>query len=88
MGKRWKYQKKTNAFETMETSQGDIGSIGDFAASAEVAFGTILQRTYVAWAERMNKILSSIALLKWKKPKNIRIIRIALKIWFLDVFLL
>ena len=27
---------------------GDIGSIGDFAASAEVAFGTILQRTYAA----------------------------------------
>ena len=27
-------------------ASGDIGSIGDFAASAEVAFGTILQRTY------------------------------------------
>jgi len=32
----------------------DIGSIGDFAASAEVAFGTILQRTYAALGARMH----------------------------------
>ena len=29
---------------------GDIGSIGDFAASAEVAFRTILQRNYATGA--------------------------------------
>eukprot|EP00931_Biecheleriopsis_adriatica_P039465 TRINITY_DN22569_c0_g2_i1.p1 TRINITY_DN22569_c0_g2~~TRINITY_DN22569_c0_g2_i1.p1 ORF type:complete len:2009 (+),score=358.66 TRINITY_DN22569_c0_g2_i1:92-6118(+) len=32
----------------------DIGSIGDFAASAEVAFGTILQRTYSVLGARMH----------------------------------
>jgi len=32
----------------------DIGSIGDFAASAEVAFGTILQRTYAVLGARMH----------------------------------
>eukprot|EP00933_Yihiella_yeosuensis_P040353 TRINITY_DN34639_c0_g1_i1.p1 TRINITY_DN34639_c0_g1~~TRINITY_DN34639_c0_g1_i1.p1 ORF type:complete len:1965 (+),score=368.55 TRINITY_DN34639_c0_g1_i1:571-5895(+) len=32
----------------------DIGSIGDFAASAEVAFGTILQRTYSVLGGRMH----------------------------------
>jgi hypothetical protein len=32
----------------------DIGSIGDFAASAEVAFGTILQRTYAVLGGRMH----------------------------------
>jgi len=32
----------------------DIGSIGDFAASAEVAFGTILQRSYTALGARMH----------------------------------
>jgi len=32
----------------------DIGSIGDFAASAEVAFGTILQRSYLALGARMH----------------------------------
>jgi len=32
----------------------DIGSIGDFAASAEIAFGTILQRTYSVLGARMH----------------------------------
>ncbi|CAJ1416044.1 unnamed protein product [Effrenium voratum] len=32
----------------------DIGSIGDFAASAEVAFGTILQRSYAVLGARMH----------------------------------
>eukprot|EP00927_Polykrikos_kofoidii_P035101 TRINITY_DN29664_c0_g2_i1.p1 TRINITY_DN29664_c0_g2~~TRINITY_DN29664_c0_g2_i1.p1 ORF type:complete len:2088 (+),score=251.91 TRINITY_DN29664_c0_g2_i1:26-6289(+) len=32
----------------------DIGSIGDFAASAEFAFGTILQRAYAALGGRMH----------------------------------
>eukprot|EP00928_Gymnodinium_smaydae_P034316 TRINITY_DN24351_c0_g1_i1.p1 TRINITY_DN24351_c0_g1~~TRINITY_DN24351_c0_g1_i1.p1 ORF type:complete len:1914 (-),score=312.77 TRINITY_DN24351_c0_g1_i1:172-5913(-) len=32
----------------------DIGSIGDFAASAEVAFGTLLQRTYAVLGARMH----------------------------------
>jgi len=32
----------------------DIGSIGDFAATAEVAFGTILQRTYSVLGARMH----------------------------------
>jgi len=32
----------------------DIGSIGDFAASAELAFGTILQRTYNVLGGRMH----------------------------------
>merc|ERR1719210_2001940 len=32
----------------------DIGSIGDFAAGSEVAFGTILQRTYAVLGARMH----------------------------------
>eukprot|EP00929_Paragymnodinium_shiwhaense_P085473 TRINITY_DN45873_c0_g1_i1.p1 TRINITY_DN45873_c0_g1~~TRINITY_DN45873_c0_g1_i1.p1 ORF type:complete len:2183 (-),score=378.87 TRINITY_DN45873_c0_g1_i1:228-6776(-) len=32
----------------------DIGSIGDFAASAEFAFGTVMQRTYAALGGRMH----------------------------------
>jgi len=32
----------------------DMGSIGDFAASAEVAFGTVLQRTYSVLGARMH----------------------------------
>eukprot|EP00929_Paragymnodinium_shiwhaense_P124247 TRINITY_DN9934_c0_g2_i1.p1 TRINITY_DN9934_c0_g2~~TRINITY_DN9934_c0_g2_i1.p1 ORF type:complete len:1922 (+),score=375.34 TRINITY_DN9934_c0_g2_i1:48-5813(+) len=32
----------------------DIGSIGDFAASAEKAFGTLLQRTYASLGARMH----------------------------------
>eukprot|EP00928_Gymnodinium_smaydae_P087395 TRINITY_DN71664_c0_g1_i1.p1 TRINITY_DN71664_c0_g1~~TRINITY_DN71664_c0_g1_i1.p1 ORF type:complete len:873 (-),score=164.17 TRINITY_DN71664_c0_g1_i1:85-2316(-) len=32
----------------------DIGSVGDFAASAERAFGTILQRTYAVLGARMH----------------------------------
>merc|ERR1740127_287994 len=32
----------------------DIGSIGDFAASAELAFGTLLQRTYAVLGARMH----------------------------------
>jgi hypothetical protein len=32
----------------------DIGSVGDMAASAEVAFGTILQRTYAVLGARMH----------------------------------
>eukprot|EP00929_Paragymnodinium_shiwhaense_P124245 TRINITY_DN9934_c0_g1_i4.p1 TRINITY_DN9934_c0_g1~~TRINITY_DN9934_c0_g1_i4.p1 ORF type:complete len:1562 (+),score=318.73 TRINITY_DN9934_c0_g1_i4:644-4687(+) len=32
----------------------DIGSIGDFAASAEVAFGTLLNRTYAMLGARMH----------------------------------
>ena len=32
----------------------DIGSVGDFAAGSEVAFGTILQRTYAVLGARMH----------------------------------
>ena len=32
----------------------DIGSVGDFAAGSEVAFGTILQRTYSVLGARMH----------------------------------
>merc|ERR1719469_187329 len=32
----------------------DIGSIGDFAASAEMAFGTMLQRSYAVLGARMH----------------------------------
>merc|ERR1740127_314286 len=32
----------------------DIGSVGDFAASAEMAFGTLLQRTYAVLGARMH----------------------------------
>lgn len=42
-------EKADSTVELSNSSiRGDIGSIGDFAASAEVAFGTILQRTYAS----------------------------------------
>jgi len=44
--------KKIVGFPEHITS--DIGSIGDFAASAEIAFGTILQRTYAILGARMH----------------------------------
>jgi len=44
--------KKIIGFPEHITS--DIGSVGDFAASAEVAFGTILQRTYTVLGARMH----------------------------------
>jgi len=44
--------KKILGFPEHITS--DIGSVGDFAASAEVAFGTILQRTYAVLGARMH----------------------------------
>ena len=33
---------------------GDIGSLGDFAAGAETAFGTVLQRSYGFLGARMH----------------------------------
>jgi len=44
--------KKIVGFPEHITS--DIGSIGDFAASAEFAFGTVLQRSYAALGGRMH----------------------------------
>jgi hypothetical protein len=44
--------KKIIGFPEHITS--DIGSVGDMAASAEVAFGTILQRTYSVLGARMH----------------------------------
>jgi len=44
--------KKIVGFPEHITS--DIGSIGEFAASAEVAFGTILQRSYAVLGGRMH----------------------------------
>ncbi|CAK0901643.1 unnamed protein product [Prorocentrum cordatum] len=44
--------KKILGFPEHLTS--DIGSVGDFAASAEMAFGTILQRAYVVMGGRMH----------------------------------
>lgn len=44
--------KKIVGFPEHITS--DIGSIGDFAASAEFAFGTVLQRSYAALGARMH----------------------------------
>lgn len=48
----WRGAKKIVGFPELITS--DIGSIGDFAASAEFAFGTILQRAYAALGGRMH----------------------------------
>merc|ERR1711966_435938 len=45
-------RKKICGFPEHITS--DIGSIGDFAASAEFAFGTVLQRSYAALGGRMH----------------------------------
>eukprot|EP00913_Durusdinium_trenchii_P007572 g7115.t1 len=39
---------------TAEHITSDIGSVGDFAAGSEVAFGTILQRTYSVLGARMH----------------------------------
>ena len=42
------------ANQPTEHITSDIGSIGDLAASAEVALGTILQRTYAVLGARMH----------------------------------
>eukprot|EP00438_Fugacium_kawagutii_P013660 Skav213133 [mRNA] locus=scaffold107:318311:322688:+ [translate_table: standard] len=46
--------QQSSESSAQEHITSDIGSVGDFAAGSEVAFGTILQRTYSVLGARMH----------------------------------